>query len=62
MNKLFDIALGWPGVVVFCVLVAFFFSLDEHVDTRRIECEAKGGKMVQTIKLYRECRIVPASK
>jgi len=40
------------------VVVAF---LKPGVDRERIECEARGGKMVQTIKLYRTCQ-VPASK
>ena len=61
MNRFLDVILGWPGVVVFCVLIVALASLQPLVDSARIACEARGGKMVQTIKLYRTCR-VPASK
>ncbi len=61
MNRFLDVILGWPGVIVFCVLIAGLASLDPGIDRERITCEARGGKMVQTIKLYRTCR-VPTSK
>ena len=61
MNRFLDVVLGWPGVVVFCALIVVLASLKPGVDRARSECEARGGKMVQTIKLYRTCR-VPASK
>ena len=61
MNKFLDVVLGWPGVVVFCVLIVVVASLKPAVDRERIECDARGGKMVQTIKLYRTCQ-VPAGK
>ena len=56
MNRFLDVILGWPGVIVFCVLIVVLAAQEQRIDS-----EARGGKMVQTIKLYRTCQ-VPASK
>ena len=61
MNRFLDVILGWPGVIVFCVLIVVLAALEPRIDSERITCEARGGKMVQTIKLYRTCK-VPVSK
>ena len=55
MNRFLDVILGWPGVIVFCVLIVVLAALEPRIDSERIACEARGGKMVQTIKLYRTC-------
>ena len=58
MNKALDIALGWPGLVVFVVLI--FVGIANTADgvDSKTKCEAQGGKYVQTMKSYHTCKML----
>ena len=59
MSKFYDVVLGWPGVVVFvilvCVGVAMTTSPDKVYSTKS-ECEQAGGVWVQSMKSYHSCK------
>lgn len=58
MQKLIEWALGPIGVIVFVIVaisaVAVTSGSTENEESR---CEARGGKLVQVMKTYHECRI-----
>lgn len=62
MNKVLDIALGWPGLIVFVILIFAGVVATPNENTSRKQCEAQGGKWVQTMKTYHTCKLPQAPK
>ena len=56
MNKLLDIALGLPGLIVLLVVVVLLVSTTSGGSNPKTECEKAGGKYVQTMKSYHTCK------
>jgi hypothetical protein len=55
MNKALDIVLGWPGLVVFVILILVGVANTSGGPSLKEQCEAQGGKYVQTMKSYHNC-------
>jgi hypothetical protein len=52
MDKALDIALGWPGLVVFVILILAGVANTSGGPSLKEQCEAQGGRYVQTMKSY----------
>lgn len=57
MDKIIDIILGWPGLVVLVILIFVGVANTSGGPNPKTECEAAGGKYVQTMKSYHTCRL-----
>jgi hypothetical protein len=57
MNKVYDVVLGWPGLVVFLILVFVGITSNPSLTSEKERCEQAGGKYVQTMKTYHTCRM-----
>jgi hypothetical protein len=58
MNKILDIALGWPGLVMFVILIVIGIAHTESDGLNSKEqCEAQGGKYVNTTKSFYTCKM-----
>ncbi len=58
MNNIYDAVLGWPGLVVFMILIIVgVISAPVQGPTAKQTCEAKGGRYERTMKSYHECKM-----
>ena len=56
LDKLYDAILGWPGLLVVIVLICWGVTLTPNDNNLQKQCEARGGKWVQTMKTYHTCK------
>jgi hypothetical protein len=56
MNKALELILGLPGVILFCIAIVAGVSMTSTGTSPKEECEAAGGRYVQTMKSYHTCK------
>jgi hypothetical protein len=61
MNKALELILGLPGVILFCIAIVVGISITSTGTSPKEECEAAGGKYVQTMKSYHTCKMPKTS-
>jgi hypothetical protein len=57
MNKALELLLGLPGVILFCIAVVVVVNMRPSTSSKKEQCEAAGGKYVQTMKTYHACKM-----
>lgn len=59
-NKLLDVVLGWPGLIVFIAAIcvgAVSLGTGPSLPANKADCERVGGKWQQTMKSYHSCKL-----
>ena len=57
MNKALELILGLPGVILFCIAIVVGISMLPNGPSEKEQCEAQGGRYVQTMKSYHTCKM-----